>query len=199
MTRLFCFFGLALVALLFALFSPTKAWRLSPSPATAARAAAAAVCAGGLSLGSPVFAVEADPAQLRAVEQVLRVKSSLKYVDETINTEGNTRAVVTQINLLLSNYKLKDNVRLSLPLVVDSARREEARLHGVAAVEDLQVVSEYFDDDINDTTGQKTPPVAVLKLALQATEAADKELKEFFALFPSEVISASKSKVEAEF
>ena len=198
MTRLFCFFGLALVALFFA---PTQtwAWRLSPSPAAAARAAAAAVCAGGLSLGSPVFAVEADPAQLRAVEQVLRVKSSLKYVDETINKEGNTRAVVTQINLLLSNYKLKDNVRLSLPLVVDSARREEARLHGVAAVEDLQVVSEYFDDDINDTTGQKTPPVAVLKLALQATEAADKELKEFFALFPSEVISASKSKVEAEF
>ena len=195
MTRLFCF----LLALL-ALFAPTmQAWRLSPSPAAAARAAAAAVCAGALSLGSPVFAVEADPDQLRAVEQVLRVKSSLKYVDETINKEGNTRAVVTQINLLLSNYKLKDNVRLSLPRVVDRARREEARLHGVAAVDDLQVVSEYFDDDINDTTGQKTPPVAVLKLALQATEAADKELKEFFALFPSEVISASKSKVEAEF
>jgi hypothetical protein len=155
---------------------------------------------GSLLLGPvPSLALDADPAQVRAIEQIMRVQGSLRYVEDDINTKGDPSSVVSQINLLVRNYQLKDNVRISLGLIADSAKREEARTHGVAAIDDLQIVSEYYDDDINNTTGQKTPPQAVLKLAVQATEAANKEFKLLFAQFPEDVISVSKSKVDAEF
>jgi hypothetical protein len=185
-TRLVLFF-------LAAAFGAVGAFRLPRAKSWLAVAA--------LTLSGPVAPAlaEVDASSVRALEQVMRVQGSLKYVDETVNVEGNPRAVVQQINLLLSNYKLKDNVRLSLPLIADSGRREEARTHGVAAVEDLQLVSEYFDDDINETTGVKTPPAQVLKLALQATEAAGKELREFVSLLPQSVVADAKTKIDQEF
>lgn len=146
-----------------------------------------------------VIASDYSATQINAVDQIIRVQRSLSYIDETINKEGNPAAVVSQINLLLKNYKLKDNLRLSLDLIESSSKREDARVHGLSAIEDLQIVSEYFDDDINDTTGLKTPPRAVLQLALQATEAANKEFSELLRLFPSEIISSSKEKVTQEF
>ena len=150
-------------------------------------------------LAVPVLAYDAEPSQVRAVEQILRVQNSLRYVDDSINTEGNPSAVVRQVDLLLVNYKVKDNLRVSLDLIPDKAKREEARQHGIAAIEDLQLVGGYFEDDINNTTGRKTPPQAVLKLAAQATEAASKELKQFFSLLPSDLVSEVKQKIEAEF
>ena len=150
-------------------------------------------------LAVPVLAYDAEPSQVRAVEQILRVQNSLRYVDDSINTEGNPSAVVRQVDLLLVNYKVKDNLRVSLDLIPDKAKREEARQHGIAAIEDLQLVGGYFEDDIINTTGRKTPPQAVLKLAAQATEAASKELKQFFSLLPSDLVSEVKQKIEAEF
>ena len=150
-------------------------------------------------LAVPVLAYDAEPQQIRAVEQILRVQSSLRYVDDSINTEGNPSAVVRQVDLLLDNYKVKDNLRVSLELIPDNAKREEARQHGITAIEDLQLVGGYFEDDINNTTGRKTPPQAVLKLAAQATEAASRELKLFFSLLPADLVSEVKQKIEAEF
>jgi len=155
-----------------------------------------ATCLGGSGVA---LAQDADPAGVNALEQIMRVQRSLAYIDDTINNEGNPTAVVSQINLLLKNYKMKENVMNSLTLIADGARREEARTHGVAAIDDLQVVTEYFDDDINDTTGQKTPPRAVLQLAVQATAAANKELSELYRSFPSDIVSTSTNKVALEF
>lgn len=155
-----------------------------------------ATCLGG---NSAALAQDADPAAVNALEQIMRVQRSLKYIDDTINSEGNPTAVVSQINLLLKNYKMKDNVVRALPLITDGTRREEARTHGVAAIDDLQVVTEYFDDDINDTTGQKTPPRAVLQLAVQATAAANKEMSEFYRFYPSDIVATSTAKVALEF
>ena len=177
-------------------FGQVRSWTVRGSLRKAFASVTLATC---LSSSTAVLAQDADPAAVNALEQVLRVQKSLKFVDETINNEGNPSSVVSQINLLLRNYKLKDNVRLSLSLIADGTRREEARTHGVAAIEDLQLVSEYFDDDINDTTGQKTPPRAVLQLAVQATAAANKELGDYKSLFPSEIMSDSVAKIAQEF
>jgi hypothetical protein len=155
-----------------------------------------ATCLGGSGVA---LAQDADHAGINALEQIMRVQRSLAYIDDTINNEGNPTAVVSQINLLLKNYKMKENVMNSLTLIADGARREEARTHGVAAIDDLQVVTEYFDDDINDTTGQKTPPRAVLQLAVQATAAANKELSDLYRLFPSDIVTTSTNKVALEF
>ena len=154
-----------------------------------------------LSSGLPLDARAADavdPQQQLAVEQIMRVQKSLRYIDEAIEKEGNPSAVVQQINLLLKNYKVKENLQTSLPLV-PQARREEARTHGITAIEDLQIVSEYFDDDIDDMSGRKTPPRQVLQLAVQASQAAAKEFRDLMTMYPSAVVATASNTVGPEF
>ena len=154
----------------------------------------------GPSVPPAVLAADVNPSQLRAVEQILRVQKSLKYIDESIEKEGSPAGVVQQINLLLKNYKLKENLQTSLPLIAGGdKRREEARIHGQTAIEDLVIVSEYYDDDIDDFTGKKTPPQKVLQLALQASAACSKELKELIAMYPTEVSQLAEKEVAVEF
>ena len=177
-----------------------SAWR-TPRFTQLVKSVSASVLVGATLL-SP-FAVRAevspvDAQQQRAVEQILRVQKSLKYIDDSIEKEGNPSAVVQQINLLLRNYKLKENLVTSLELV-PKARREEARTHGITAIEDLQIVSEYFDDDVDNMSGKKTPPRQVLQLAMQASSAASKELRDLIAMYPSDVAGAAALTVAPEF
>ena len=126
--------------------------------------------------GQPSLAINTD-ASTSAAGNVLRVAYSLKLIDKSITDVGDVKLVVNQIGKLMQNYKLKDNLQLSLDLV-DNKKRDEARGHGQAAFEDLSLVSEYFSDEIDDMSGKKKIPREVLQFAAGASVAAQKELEE---------------------
>ena len=154
--------------------------------------------ASGLLLTSATAAHAVDDSTSDALANVLRVSYSLKNVDETIEKGNDVKLVVQQISSLVKNYKLKDNLNLGLAAVSD-AKREEARGHARAAVEDLSLVSEYYEDDINDMTGKKTPPKEVLTLAIQATKATRSEIDAYLSLVPSDVAGQLQAQVKEEF
>lgn len=138
-----------------------------------------------IGLGSSFFAFNSQPslaintdASTTAAGNVLRVSYSLKLIDKSIENVGDVKLVVNQIGKLMQNYKLKDNLQLSLDLVLDNKKRDEARGHGQAAFEDLSLVSEYYSDEIDDMSGKKKIPREVLKFAAGASVAAQKELEE---------------------
>ena len=137
-----------------------------------------------IGMGSAFFAFSSQPslaintdASTSAAGNVLRVAYSLKLIDKSITDVGDVKLVVNQIGKLMQNYKLKDNLQLSLDLV-DNKKRDEARGHGQAAFEDLSLVSEYFSDEIDDMSGKKKIPREVLQFAAGASVAAQKELEE---------------------
>ena len=137
-----------------------------------------------IGLGTSIFAFGSQPslaintdASTSAAANVMRVSYSLKLIDKSIITVGDVRLVVTQIDKLMSNYKLKDNLQLSLDLVGDNKKRDEARSHGLAAFEDLSLVKEYYSDEIDNMSGKKKIPREVLKFAAGASVAAQKELE----------------------
>jgi hypothetical protein len=133
-----------------------------------------------------------------AIANVARVTYSLKYVDDSINQSGDAESVVSQIRLLMKNYKLKDNLRDSLS-VVPSNKKDDAKTHAQNVIEDLSQIFEYFSDDIDNMSGKKTPPKEVLGFAQQAVKAAQGELNELIKLYPSEFAGPILSKVESEF
>ena len=137
-----------------------------------------------IGLGSSFFAFSSQPslaintdASTAAAGNVLRVSYSLKLIDKSIETVGDVKLVVSQIDKLMTNYKLKDNLQLSLDLV-DNKKRDDARARGQAAFEDLSLVSEYYSDEVDDMSGKKKIPREVLKFAAGASVAAQKELEE---------------------
>ena len=108
-----------------------------------------------IGLGSSFFAFGSQPslaintdASTTAAANVMRVSYSLKLIDKQIETVGDVRQVVSQIDKLMQNYKLKDNLQLSLDLVGDNRKRDEAKSHGQAAFEDLSLVKEYYSDEV---------------------------------------------------
>lgn len=140
-----------------------------------------------IGLGSSFFAFSSQPslaintdASTAAAGNVMRVSYSLKLIDKSITDVGDVKLVVNQIAKLMQNYKLKDNLQLSLDLV-DDKKRDEARGHGLAAYEDLSLVSEYFSDEIDDMSGKKKIPREVLQFAAGASIAAQKEFEEVSA------------------
>ena len=138
-----------------------------------------------ISLGSSLFGLSSQPsfaintdASTSAAANVMRVSYSLKLIDKQITTVGDVRQVVTQIDKLMQNYKLKDNLQLSLDLIKEDKKRDEARSHGMAAFEDLSLVKEYYSDEIDNMSGKKIIPQSVLKFAAGASVAAQKELEQ---------------------
>jgi hypothetical protein len=166
----------------------TNAWNIDKSTNKVTSAAL-----GMLLLSNPVLAADSSTS---ALEQVARVKYSLSYVNSDIEKASEAEPIVNQIKLLLNNYKLRENVQASLSL---SNNREEAKTHGLAAWEDLIIISEYFEADIDPITGKKRPPPAALKLSYDAVTAAEKEFDLYFASFPSGLRSSIESKIKAEF
>jgi hypothetical protein len=110
---------------------------------------------------------------VNAVENIVRVYKSLKYIEEDIENKGDAMTVISEIKALLKNYNLKENVLVSLDLVSKQKEvRNEAKYHGTSAVEDLTQVFEYFSDEIDNMSGRKFPPRQILTFAQEATKAA---------------------------
>lgn len=133
---------------------------------------------------------------IKAVEVVIRVTNSLKYIEEDIANKGDPKDVLKQIKFLVNNYKLKDNVALALSTVVTN--KVDAKLHGTNAVEDLAQVFEYFADEIDNMSGNVLPPKDILMFADQATRAAEKELKLFLQSIPSDITDDVNQKLASE-
>ena len=66
----------------------------------------------------------------------------------------------------MRNYHLKDNIASSISLV-KKEKRNEARAVGNTIIEDLSLVSEYFEDEVDDMTGKKKAPPGAFKFAEQ--------------------------------
>lgn len=124
-------------------------------------------------LNSLEYSELASPKILSSIENIIRVYKSLKYIQEDIESKGDSKSVIAQIKVLLKNYNLKENIINSLEVVSkDKAIRNEAKFHGTSAVEDLSQVYEYFSDEIDNMSGNKFPPRQILSFALDATKAA---------------------------
>jgi hypothetical protein len=146
---------------------------------------------------APAFAA-ADDATSAAIANVLRVQYSLKNVDETIEGGSDVNLVLSQIQSLMKNYKLRDNLQIALNAVPDN-KKAEAREHSRTVIEDLSLVSEYYTEDIDNMSGRKVIPRQVLSLAQSATKATEAEMDEFFKLIPGEVFQPLKAQVADEF
>ena len=135
---------------------------------------------------------------LSALEQVVRVRLSLDSVTETINGGSDSRQVVAQVRGLLNNYRLRDN-SLAAAALVSGGRAEEARTHASAAVEDLALVSEYFEEETDNLSGSKRLPREALQFGARAVDAAERELDQLLGLLPRDVRSEVEERVRAEF
>ena len=121
-----------------------------------------------------------------AVKNVARVYYSLGNVYDDIEKNGaDATTVRKQVNALLTNYKLKDNIRKTLDDIEGGGRRkDEAYTHGISCIEDLALISEYFEDEIDNESGRKTPARETLQVAEKAVVAARTELETFINYVP---------------
>mmetsp|Transcript_5095 Transcript_5095/g.5224 ORF Transcript_5095/g.5224 Transcript_5095/m.5224 type:complete len:199 (+) Transcript_5095:92-688(+) len=150
-------------------------------------------------LGSgPSHAGMNTDASTNSLANVMRVSYSLKLIDKQITTVGDVKQVVTQIEKLMQNYKLKDNLKLSYDLI-ENNKKDEARSHGNQALEDLTLVNEYFESEIDNMSGKKKIPREVLKFASQASVACQKELAELFKSYPPSIMTAVQTQIGEEF
>lgn len=175
---------IALVAVaLLVTFSSVRAWRLASSRKAICVASISAL--SWLPLQTPsLVANAADYKSEGAVKNVARVYHSLNNVYEDIEKNGADASTVRKsVIILQDNYKLRDNIRKSLD-DIEGKKREEAYTHGLSCVEDLALISEYFEDDIDDATGKKTPAKETLQLAEKAVVAARTELDTFLSYVP---------------
>lgn len=147
-------------------------------------------------LGSALLSTS-GPA-LSSLEQVVRVRLSLDSVTESINSSSDSKLVVGQVRSLLKNYRLRDNA-LATASLAPGGRAGEARTHASAAVEDLTLVSEYFEEETDNMSGSKRLPREALQFAAQAVEAAGKELDQLLGLLPAELATEVLQRVRAEY
>lgn len=134
--------------------------------------------------------------ELESAYQISRVMYSLDYVYDDINKGISASEVTTQIKSLLSNYKLRDNIRKTLALI-PTAKRDDAYNRGVAAIEDLSAAFEYFND------GGESPSVSpreMLSFAQKAILSAKDDLRYIINdCLPGDISQGVNSKVAMEF
>ena len=135
---------------------------------------------------------------ISSVENIARVKASLKYVNDDIEKGIDASQVVRQVKLLLNNYKLKENVYASLELV-PSNKKDDARGHGRAAIEDLTAVFEYFSDELDDLTGERKVPREYFDFTMRSLNAADRELGDLLLSFPRDIVDTISLKISQEY
>jgi len=135
-----------------------------------------------------------DSNQFESLSNVIRVQRSLSYIKKDVESGSDVKNVISQIKLLLRNYKLKDSINNSLQLTKND-KREDARSYGNQAVEDLVLIFEYFTDGITDVS----TPRDVLQLTLDATKAAEKELDKYLQCFPNDIRTLVTNKINEEF
>jgi hypothetical protein len=147
---------------------------------------------------SGVMAVEYDDLS-QATLQVTRVYYSLKNVNDDIGKSADASEIRRQVNFLLNNYKLKENLNSVLKEVPKGKVREEIRTHAVAAIEDLALVNEYYEDSVDNDTGKKSPVREVLIIAEKATNAAREEIQTVIQALPDGMGDLALRRIGEEF
>lgn len=149
------------------------------------------ILAFGLSSLSPMPTLaDTDTSNaLTAYNKIQQVESSIKYIQQDIENGGDATAIIKEVKILLNNFKLRENVATSLPLV-PSNNRDKASALGKEAYEDLVQITEYYPDNVDDLSGSRTPPQEVLTFAQMATGSADQKLKAMLQLFPQNLASS---------
>lgn len=146
-----------------------------------------------------VLANEPTTIDVNCIKNVLRVKTSLKYIETDIEKVADLTKVINDIKSLQKNYRLEENIIKSVNLASTSRQKETAREHGNQAVENLASIYEYFAGDVDDMTGKiKTTP-KTLSFALDATKAAEKELGLLTDELPSNLFLEASEAVKEEF
>lgn len=145
-----------------------------------------ALLPAALTLAPMIASAVPSPAE-QSLKTVYLFKESLQYIDDDIEKGVDAKGIVTEIKTLYKNYNLKENVRNALS-IVDSARRADAKEHGLQAVEDIAAIYEYFEDKIDNQSGARTPPKEVLVFSKRAIEASGKELGQFLSYFPQDLV-----------
>eukprot|EP01038_Epipyxis_sp_PR26KG_P010452 gene10452-14040_t len=72
-----------------------------------------------------------------AISNLKRIGESLGYIQDDINANGDIISIIKQIKFLLKNYNIRENVQFAEPLLVSSSKKQEAKEHGIAIIEDL--------------------------------------------------------------
>lgn len=155
----------------------------------------------GLVLSQAPYETLAAPLQydpVAVVANIDRVTRSLDYITQDIEKKGDAKAIVSQIKFMLSNYKLRENIQTSLSFV-PAGKKESAKSHGLTAIEDLALIYEYYSDDVDNMSGNRSPPREVLQLAQDAVKAAKKELLLLIDSYPEDIKTEALEKVAAEF
>lgn len=98
----------------------------------------------------------------------------------------------------MKNYNLKESILSSLD-VINKSSFDQAKTHGLAAVEDLSQIFEYFSDEVDNMSGNKFPPKEVLIFAQDALKASKQELKLLIESYPSTLLQDIEAKISAEF
>jgi hypothetical protein len=138
-----------------------------------------------------VHAIDKSPS-LVALRNIQRVQESLQYVRQDIEKGSTPGEILKEVQILLKNYKLRENIDLSTQLVSKESRYDAQKL-GREAFEDLAQVTEYFPDEFDDVSGKKVVPQEILMFAQQATQSAEKKLNQMMTMFPSEALSSLKT------
>lgn len=141
----------------------------------------------GVALSSltPSPALAAEYRSEKAVKQVVRVYHSLQNIYDDIEKNGaDASSVRKQVNLVERNYELRDNIRKALDDIEGMKTRDDAYSHGLQCIEDLALISEYYEDAIDDATGKKTPARETLMIAEKALQASRDELAKFLSYVP---------------
>ena len=139
-------------------------------------------------------AEELNSASISALENILRVSGSLKYILSDIDNGSDYKSIFSQVKLLLVNYKLRDNIQVAVA-TLPSQSRSQGQQFGNDAYEYLIQISEYFKDgyDIAAT------PRDILTFAQSGVQAAEKQLNSLVDLFPSDTKSQLRQKINEEF
>ena len=179
--------------LLLVILSGIEAWKC---PGSLLRKVAAATLSTGLLLSSSIPShAAADEKQIEALKQVERVKVSLKYIQDDLEKASDAKPFIPQIKLLLNNYKFKENLQKGVSLAEKGQKREDAKSHANAAVDDLILITEYFDG-VDDP---KAVAPKALKLTYDGASASIKEVDAFFASLPIEDVEPIKNAIKEEF
>lgn len=77
-----------------------------------------------------------------AVDNIIRVQLSLRYIDDDINNGSKDAAqVVASVKTLIKNYNFKENIAKTVQLL-PNGKKTEGKEHGQTAIEDLANIYE---------------------------------------------------------
>ncbi len=130
-----------------------------------------------------------DQASKSALTNVYNVFLNLKYIENDIENGESPQTIIKEVRTLLTNYRLKDSLQKSLVL---ANNKNEAESIGRNIIENLNLIYEYYEDNIDNMTGVKTPPKEVLLFAKSSLSATTIEFNKLFNLYPLNVIEKLK-------